>query len=175
MGDAATSLGDKSPFESELGFQGSVPLPRNKARGKVQSTQNKLAQIAQYRELTSNKIGVELQTARNALEVAADRVNQAERTIKIAVYYLQISERAFFEGEGELLDLNILESKAYDARFYLIDAQQEWFSALAAMQRALGLDPLEQAVRLTETSAPFAAPFQVPPSIAPPGQFQGNP
>ena len=171
VGAPASSLRDKSPFESELGFQGSVPLPRNKARGKIQSTQNKLSQIAQYRELQSNKIGVELQTARNAMEIAAERVNQAEKTVRIAIQYLELTERGFNEGEGDLLDLNILESKTYDSRFYLIDATQEWFAALAAMQRALGLDPLEQAIRLNESASAIEATLVIPESIAPRGQF----
>jgi Outer membrane efflux protein len=171
VGEPASSSGDKTPFESELGFQGSVPLPRNKARGKIQSTQNKIAQIAQYRELQSNKIGIELQTARNALEISAERVNQAEKTVRIAIQYLDLTERAFIQGEGDLLDLNILESKTYDARFYLIDATQEWFAALAAMQRALGLDPLEQAIRLSEAAGALSTPIVVPETIAPLGEL----
>ena len=167
MGQPASSLQDKSRFETEIGLLGSVPLPRNKARGKIQSTQNKLAQIAQYRELQSNKIGVELQTARNGLELASRRIRQAEQTVSIAIRYLELAERAFSEGEGDLLDLNILESKTYDARFYLIDAYQEWYVALASMQAALGLDPLEQAAQVSDAMQWMPAASAMPEIVAP--------
>ncbi len=167
VGDPASSLQDKSRFETEVGLLGSVPLPRNKARGKIQSTQNKLAQISEYRELQSNKIGIELQTARNGLELASRRVRQAEQTVSIALRYLELAERAFNEGEGDLLDLNILESKAYDARFYLIDAYQEWYSSLAAMQAALGLDPLEQAAQVSDAMIDMPQVPDVPQAVAP--------
>ncbi len=167
VGDPATPLGDKSPFEADLGFQGSVPLPRNKALGKIQSTQAKLSQIALYRQFQYNKFGIELQTQRNALAIATQRVKQAEATVRIAVEYLELMESMFYEGEGELLDLNILETKTYDARFYLVEAQLEWFQALAAFQAAMGLDPLEQSIRLAELAPPQQQPL--PRIVAPQG------
>lgn len=150
MGRRASSLGDKSPYEMELGVQGSVPLPRNKARGKVQSTQAKIGQIAQKRELQSNKIGVELQTTRNALQIATERVMQANKTADVALRYLALAEKGYQEGEGDLVDLNILEEKAYSARTMVMISYEEWFAALAGFQIALGLDPLDQAMQLAD-------------------------
>ncbi len=158
VGLPASSLRDKSRYELEAGVMGSVPLPRNKARGKIQETRGKMSQIAVKREFQINKIGVELQTARTGLEIAAERVKQANTTVEVAIRYLELAEKAYGMGEVNLLDLNILESKAFEARFGLLQAQQDWFTALAAMQAALGLDPLDQATQISDAIPTSPAP-----------------
>lgn len=167
VGDPASSLRDKSRYELEAGLLGSVPLPRNKAKGKIQSTQAKLNQIALKRELQSNKIGIELQTARNGLVIASERVSQASTTVDVALRYLELAEKAYQAGEMDLVDLNLLESKAYEARFGLYQAQLDWYIWLAAMQAALGLDPLDQATMVSEAIESMPAPVPLPPTVAP--------
>lgn len=150
VGDPASGLADKSRFETEIGFQGSLPLPRNKARGKIQSSQGKLNQLAFKRQMQSDRIAVEIRSASNALQIAGQKAKQAEVTLNAATRFLELAERGFQLGEFDLVDINILESKTYDARFALLDAYEDWFSALAQLQAALGLDPLDQSVLLTE-------------------------
>ncbi len=53
--------------------------------------------------------------------------------------------------------LNIQESKVYEYEIKLIESQFTWFSALAEMQAALGLDPIEQAIMVSN----------IPPSSVP--------
>ena len=58
---------DKDESLLIVGVQGEVPIQRRKARGKVQSTSAKIAQLRQKLNLQQNKIEAELRIAYNAL------------------------------------------------------------------------------------------------------------
>lgn len=165
-GAPASSANDKSRFELEVGLAGEVPIQRRKARGKIMSTQAKLAQVEQKLRYQRDKIGVELQTARNALDLAAQAVTQAEAALRSAVTSLDRYTYAFGQGQVDMVYLNLLESKTNEYEIKLIETQLNWFTALAAMQTALGLDPIEQSLRISSlppSSAP--TPNHLPPPL----------
>jgi outer membrane protein TolC len=181
MGPAATSSRDKGEFEMEAGVLASVPLPRNKARGKITSTRGKLQQIAIKRQFQMQKIEVELRKARVALELAKQRVDAAIEAFDLAMRYLALEQRSYAEGESNLIDLNILESKAFENRLLLIDALQDWYIALAMLQNAMGIDPLDASMPVTmvtpETPVQQAPPESIdtPPRVNSPANNGPNP
>lgn len=150
VGPPASSINDKGQFELLVGVQGELPLQRRKALGKIQTTSAKLSQIQQKLRLQRDKIAIELQTADNALSIAEQVVEQAEISLRAAFETLQRYRFAYQRGYADLIYLNWLESKANETEIKLVDAQRDWFIALARMQTALGLDPLEQAINVSE-------------------------
>ncbi len=166
-GDPASSANDKSRFELEVGLQGEVPIQRRKARGKMQSSQSKIAQLEQKIRYQQDKIGVELQTARNALELAAQEVQQAELALRSSIDSLDRYTYAFTQGQVDLVYLNLLESKTNEYELKLLESQSKWFSALAEMQAALALDPIEASILISslpqaETPTPHNLPRPSP-------------
>ncbi|MCC6507971.1 MAG: TolC family protein [Pirellulaceae bacterium] len=167
-GDPASSANDKSRFELEVGVQGEVPIQRRKARGKIQSTNFKLAQLQQKIRWQQDKIGFELQAARNALDQAAAGVIQAEAALRSAITTLDRFNFAFTEGKTDLVYLNILESKANEYEIKLIESQNKWFIALAQMQAALGLDPIQQSIQVSSLPpADTPTPRNLPEPVKP--------
>lgn len=164
-GDPASSANDKSRFELEFGLQGELPIQRRKARGKIQSTNAKLAQLQQKLRWQQDKIGAELQTARNALDLASQSVEQSEAALRSSITTLDRFNFAYSEGKVDLVYLNLLESKSNEYEIKLIESQYKWFAALAEMQAALGLDPIEQAMIVSN----------LPPSSAPSPRHLPNP
>lgn len=152
VGIPASSSNDKGDFELLVGVQGEVPIQRRKARGKIQSTSAKLAQLDQKLRFQRDKIGAELQTAYAALILSAQVVEQAELALRAAVDTLSRYRFAFDRGSDkvDLIYINLLESKVNETEIKLLEAQGSWFSALAQMQAALGLDPLDQAMLITQ-------------------------
>lgn len=146
VGFPASSSNDKGQFELLFGLQGEVPIQRRKARGKIQETNAKIAQINQELRLVQDKIGVELQSAFNALSLFAEQIQQAEAALVASLETLSRYRFAFDRGKVDLIYINLLESKANESEIKLVVAQESWFSALAEMQFALGLDPLDQAI-----------------------------
>ena len=162
-GDAASSANDKSRFELLVGVQGEVPIQRRKARGKLQSVSAKTMQLNEKLRLQQDKIASELQIAFGSLNLAAGRVKQAETALRTAVDALERYRFAFTQGYVDLIYLNLLETKANESEIKLIEAQENWFDWLAAMQAALGLDPLDQSLtvgRLPRSQMPTPGSFQ---------------
>lgn len=153
VGVPTSSLNDKGQFQLVVGLQGEVPLQRRKARGKIQSTAAKMSQIMRKIELTENKIGAELQRSYNALGLAANIVTQAETGLQAAIDTLAAYQFGFQYGYADLIYINLLETELNESEIKLVTAQQNWFIALADMQAALGLNPLDQAMQISELPA----------------------
>jgi outer membrane protein TolC len=148
-GAAVSSANDKGRFELLVGVQSDFPIQRRNAQGKVLQTSAKISQLEQKIILQRDKIGIELRTGQNALLLAGKQVEQIDEALKAAFETLQAYRFAFQKGFKDLLYLNILETKANEVEIYMIDAQRDWFIALAQTQAAAGLDPLEQAMAIS--------------------------
>ncbi|MFO0913779.1 MAG: TolC family protein [Pirellulales bacterium] len=141
MGAAASSKGDKSPFELEAGLFFDAPAQRRKARGKIRESQGKLAQIAAKREMTENKIVSQVQDALSALITNYERAVQAHVGLQLA-RKLEAAERQRFDAEdSDLLRVAIQETAAIEAAVVEIEALADFFKAEAAFRAALGEDP----------------------------------
>ncbi len=141
---------DKGEFELIVGLASEVPIQRRKARGKIQSTSGKIVQINEKLRLVQNKIAMELQTGYNALLLSAQVVEQTELALIAALDTLERYRFAFEKGKIDLIYLNLLETKANETEIKLVEAQRNWFAALAELQIALGLDPLDQAIAVSQ-------------------------
>lgn len=151
VGDRATSLNDKQDFILESGVIGGVPVQRRKARGKIDSTLAKLQQVEQKRWLMTNKIEMDLRVARNALDVSRDMVLRSEQLLRETRETLEYFRREFASGNQDFLFLLAQEAKATEAEIKLLDAEREYYIALAKLQAVLGLDPLEQSLNLDQS------------------------
>lgn len=148
-GQPASTSNDKGRFELMVGVQGEVPIQRRYARGKIQETTAKIAQLNEKLRLQQDKIGAELQTAHNALVVSLQVIQQAELALRTATETLSRYRFGFDRGKVDLIYINLLESKVNETEIKLVEAQRNSFMALTAMQAALGLDPMDQAMLIS--------------------------
>ena len=142
VGGASSMKRDKTPFVLEAGVFGEVPLQRREARGKIRAAQGKLAQIEAKRQMTADKIAVEVQDALSAMSRAAERIQRAEKGLSLAQQSLEFGRDAFEAGDIDVIVLNIREEAVNTAQLTLIQAQADFFIALANFNAALALDPL---------------------------------
>jgi outer membrane protein TolC len=142
---------DKGEFELMVGVEGEVPIQRRKARGKIQATGAKIGQLDQELRLQQDRIGAELQTAYNALAISEQVVRQGEAALEAAIETLRRFRIGFDVGKVDLIYINFLESKLNETQIKLLEARRDWYIALADMQTALGLDPLDQAMLINAT------------------------
>ncbi|MFO0939476.1 MAG: TolC family protein [Pirellulales bacterium] len=148
-GQPASSSNDKGRFELMVGLQGEVPIQRRYAKGKIQETTAKIAQLNEKLRLQQDKIGIELLTAHNALVISLQVIQQAEISLRTATETMSRYRFGFDRGKVDLIYINLLESKVNETEIKLVDAQRNAFVALAEMQAALGLDPLDQAMLIS--------------------------
>lgn len=152
IGEPATSTNDKREFELESGIVGGVPIQRNKAFGKIQSTNAKLVQIAQKLEFQRNKINAELLMARNQVEIAQRNVKIAQEFLMETQKVLELFRLAVTQGDFDLQLFLQQEVKVTEAEVKLLEEVRTYYLAIAALQATLGLDPLDQSTILNTTS-----------------------
>ena len=141
VGAAASSKGDKTPFELEAGLYGEMPLQRREGRGKMISAQGKLSQIEAKRQFVINKVTTMVQDAMSALQTSAARIEQAETNLRLAEETVTLGRERFNAGDLDLVELNIYELAANDAQIILIEAHADFLIALANYQAALSVNP----------------------------------
>ena len=132
IGGETSSLGDKTPFELQLGVFAEVPIQRREGAGKLQAAQGKIAQIDAKCQFVTDKIRAEIQDSTSAVNAAAEQIEQSQETVRLNEESLELGRLSFEEGDIDLLDLNIYESSVADARLQLLEAQFKYFSSLAA-------------------------------------------
>lgn len=136
IGPLASSLGDKRPFKLEASLLADMPLQRRAARGRIQASQGKLAQLTAKRTFAADKIAVEVGNAIAALTTAMQRVQQARRSVELALRMQSAEQRKFELGDSNLLLVNIREQQTADAAQTKVDALTDFFKALADFQAA---------------------------------------
>ncbi len=145
MGPRVSASNDKGEYELEAGITGGVPIQLNKARGKIQSLNAKLSQLAQKQEFFRNKVFSELGVARNQVQRAYDNVRDSNSLLRASQRVLVLFEENTESGIVEFLLLLEQEAKVTESQLKLLEAERMFFASLAAMQATLGLDPLDQA------------------------------
>jgi outer membrane protein TolC len=144
VGAAASSKGDKTPFELEASLLASMPLQRRKALGKLQATQSKLVQIQNKTQFAREKISTDVQNAVAALQAAHQRISQAQQSVELNRTMQDAERKRFDEGDSNLLIVNLREQATADARKTLVAAQLEYFLAEADYRAALATIPIPE-------------------------------
>lgn len=139
MGEPTSPLRDKSELELEASLTLSVPLERRKALGKYRQVQGKIAQVRAKRRFAGDKIAIEVQASRAALEAAVERVGQTREGVALADRIKTAEGRLYEAGQSNLFNLNIREQQAAEAAGEFVLAQRDYFVAEAEFAAALGL------------------------------------
>ncbi len=140
VGYPSTPSRYKSQFEYETGLAFEVPLQRRKAKGKLTATEAKMTQITLKRQLTADKIGIDVQKSVVAINAAVQVIEQEKRSVELATYMAQVERRVFSVGRSDLFILNRREDDAINAATTLVEAKLQYFLSRADYRAALALD-----------------------------------
>jgi len=140
MGSPTSSKRDKSQFQLEAGVFVEVPLERRKARGKLQTANGKLLQIAAKRRYVEDKIQAEIQSVHAASSAAFQRLEKARESKRLAEYMATVERRKFVLGESNLLSVVLREQYAIEAAEAEVNALFEFFAAQANYNAAMARD-----------------------------------
>ena len=139
VGPAASSKNDKDPFEYGIGLQVEIPILARESRGQAQRSQAKLNKLAQQNRWLHDQIQTEVRDADSALRRAAERIVKAERSLELARVLESAEQEQLENGNSDLLRVNLREDKRAKAAGSLVEAQTDYFAALASYRAAIGL------------------------------------
>jgi len=142
VGQPTSKKRDKSEFELEASLYLNVPVQRRKARGKLTALEGKLAQLSAKRRMVADKIVVDVQYARVALESALTQVEQTRQAVEYAEDLADRERQNFDEGLSDLLKVTLREQYAVESAQKSVDALLLYYESEADLRAALGLDRL---------------------------------
>jgi outer membrane protein TolC len=142
VGQPTSPKRDKSPFELEASLYLDVPLQRRKARGKMAAVEGKISQLAAKRRMVADKITVDVQTARIALEAALIQVEQSREAVRLAEDLAERERQNLERGLSDLLKVTLREQYAAESAEKAVEALLQYFQAQADLRAAIGADRL---------------------------------
>jgi outer membrane protein TolC len=113
-----------------------LPIQQRAARGRLAVARLKAAQTEQRRRLERERIVVDVKRAVASLDAAYDQTVSARHNLALAERLRLAEERKLSLGTSNLIDVNIRELQAASAAQLLIEAQADYFFALADYEAA---------------------------------------
>lgn len=153
----------------EFGATLEVPVQRRDALGRIRTIQGQLAQTLAQERFTRDEITAQIQDAISELVKSAERVSRAREELKQAIRVRDLETESFRAGRTSLVDLNIQEVAAAEARTKVVALLATYQRAVAEYRAALGSDAASDGplpglppVPTLPVPAPAAAPTPAP-------------
>jgi outer membrane protein TolC len=124
----------------EIGALFELPLPLRNARGQRLTAQAQLAQLLAQERFTRDEIIAQVQDAVSELYLTYQRLQQAQEELRQAERVLQIETLRFREGRISLVELNLQEIAAAEAKTKVATILGGYFIAIANYLAVLGVD-----------------------------------
>ena len=138
LGDRVYSDIDDTELEAKIQF--SLPLQRRDAKGQIEAAAGALEQLQAQLTFARDKIDASVYDAFSALEAARNQIVQTDRNVELANELEEAESARFQQGAADLLALQIREQATFDARQIQVEAQADFFRALAFYQAAVAAD-----------------------------------
>ena len=138
IGGAAKDPDDKGPGVLEAKVEIALPLQRREARGEVSAARAQLRRIQSEQRFARDRIAAEVEKAYAALHAAFEQLSATRQNLDLARQLRTAEHRKLSLGTSNLIDVNIRELQTFEAASSLINAQADYFRALAHYRATLG-------------------------------------
>ena len=113
-----------------------MPLQRRAARGKIQASRGKIAQLAAKRQLTEQKIAADVRSLVVSLQADFQQIEQAREYVDLAQQMEEAELTKFAAGNSNILMINLREQAVAEAQLLVVDATADYFISRAALHAA---------------------------------------
>jgi len=143
--EAAQTIGNSNRKDIEAteiqgGISLKVPLQRREAKGRLAVAEGLYTQLIRELQFARDQITAAVQDAHSALQAARDQLQQTARNVELSVELEKAENTRFTQGAADLLALQIREQATFDARLLQLQAQTDFFRALANYRAAIAAD-----------------------------------
>ena len=146
LGASASSTRDKDPFEFGVGVALEFPLFTRDARGRARIARAKVEQVSQQIRWARDRIEAQVRDSASALRRAYERIAKTERTVVLALRMEEAEREQLTGGNSDLLRVNLREDKRARTVSMWVQAQADYFAALASYRVSLALSPANPTV-----------------------------
>jgi len=167
-GSAKRTFTGDGPFSTErttveVGLAVEVPLQRRDAVGRIQTAQAQITQLHLQERNARDEITAQVQDAASELDLTYKRIEKARVELREAIRVRDLQAESFRGGQSSLVELNLQEVAAAEAKTKVVAILSSYFRAVAEYLAALGADPLNPS-NLGGRVPPQSGPVQSAPS-----------
>jgi outer membrane protein TolC len=143
--EAAQTVGNNTRKDIEVteiqgGISLKVPLQRREARGRLSATEGQFTQLVRELQFARDQITAAVQDVHSALNAARQQLERTARNVELAIELEKAETIRFTQGATDLLALQIREQATFDAKLLQLQAQTDFFRALANYRAAIAAD-----------------------------------
>jgi outer membrane protein TolC len=138
VGDQNQKDIDQTEIQARIDLK--VPLQRREAKGRLAVAEGQFTQLIRERQFTRDQVTAAVQDAYSALQAARDQIEKTGRNVDLAEQLEKAENARFTQGAADLLALQIREQATFDARLIQLQAQADFFRALANYRAAIAAD-----------------------------------
>ncbi|MCB1210552.1 MAG: TolC family protein [Verrucomicrobiales bacterium] len=142
---AAQALGSNTPSdientEIEAKIEFKMPLQRREAQGRLQAVDAQIERLMNDKKFARDRIAADVRDSFSALIAAHDALKQTRRNVELARQLQAAENERLKQGATDLLALQIREQASFDAQVFEVEAQADYFRALANYRAAIAAD-----------------------------------
>ena len=136
FGSIAEGGASRDSTDTIIGLEFSVPLERRQARGDLRAAEAKLEALRWEQQQTTEQMAIGLRNILLDLETARELLNLAEQEVEQSEALMRAEQKRFQSGASDFFLVNIREQAAADARKRLFEVHLQFQLARAAYQAA---------------------------------------
>ncbi|WP_439627292.1 TolC family protein [Gemmata sp.] len=153
---------------SEVGATFEMPLPFRNARGLSLTARAQLAQLLAQERYARDEITSQVQDAVSELVQTYLRIEKAREELRLAVRVLELDTESFRARQTSLVDLNLQEIAAAEARAKVVNVLGAYQAAVANYRAVIGIEAAAGGAVLPRTEPEPVPPVKpMPPPVEP--------
>ncbi|WP_395750055.1 TolC family protein [Prosthecobacter sp.] len=126
---------ERTEVEAKIEFK--LPLQRREAKGRVDVAQAQIDRLEQEMRFARERITADVRDSHSALHAAHEVLQMTRRNVDLAQQLANAEAERLKQGATDLLALQIREQASFDAKVLEVEAQAEYFRALANYRAAI--------------------------------------
>ncbi|SKA76029.1 Outer membrane protein TolC [Prosthecobacter debontii] len=138
MGENRPKDLEHNEIQAKIEFK--LPLQRREAQGSIAATEALLQRLEQDRKFARDRIAADVRDSYSAVAATEGILMQTRRNMELSRQLEAAEQERLKEGATDLLALQIREQAAFDAQVLEVEAQAEYFRALANYKAAVAAD-----------------------------------
>jgi len=136
---------NQNEVEAKVEFK--LPLQRREAQGRMDIADATIERLNNDKRFARDRITADVRDAYSALIAAYDALKMTRQNVELARQLEKAENERLQQGATDLLALQIREQATFDAQVFEVEAQADYFRALANYRAAIAADAPSKLMR----------------------------
>ena len=129
---------ERTEIEAKIEFK--MPLQRREAKGRLEVAESLIQRLNNEKQFARDRIAADVRDSHSAIIAAYDALLQTRKNVDLSQQLEDAENERLKQGATDLLALQIREQATFDAKVLEVEAQAEYFRALANYRAATAAD-----------------------------------